>query len=94
MTVLGSDAFGMKLHAVDGKRLVHDAHHKPVAGFGIYFQCGRHACTFNHERMIARRFQGAVDAAEDSSTGMLISDTLPWIGAARTTLPPKNCPMA
>src|SRR5262249_24301222 len=37
MPVLGSDAFPMELHAVYGKRRVHDPHYKLVVGFGVHF---------------------------------------------------------
>src|SRR5262245_32916977 len=71
MSMLGSNAFRMELHTVNGKRLVHKSHHKPVGGFGIYFQGGGHACPFDHERMIPCCFQWTVDAAKDSRAGML-----------------------
>src|SRR6185369_3682932 len=49
MPMLGRNALGVKLFTVDRKRFVHEPHHKPVVGFGIHFQCCRHACPFNHQ---------------------------------------------
>src|SRR5262245_39924624 len=60
----------MKLHAVHGERRMHEAHPKKIVSFCVHVQRRRHACPFNHERMIACCFYWAVDAMEDSCAGM------------------------
>src|SRR5215213_6180103 len=64
VAVFRSDALGMKLHAVHGKRLVRCAHHQPVAGFGGDGKLVRQGGAIDHERVIARRPKRPVDAAE------------------------------
>src|SRR6188508_1799729 len=71
MPVLGSDAFGMELHAVNRKRVVNKSHHELVFRFGIYFELDRYRCPIDHERMITRRFQGTIDATKESRACML-----------------------
>src|SRR5689334_4036595 len=71
MSMLGRDAFGMKLHAVHGKGVVQKAHHKLIPGLGIDLEIGRHGCPINHKRVIASRLQRAVDTAKDSRADML-----------------------
>src|SRR4029078_11690062 len=43
MPVLGSDAFGMELHAVNRKRVVNKPHHESVFSFGIHLELGRYS---------------------------------------------------
>src|SRR6185312_16761780 len=73
----GRNAFGMELHAVYGKRVMHKPHHEPVFGFGIDVKFGRHGCPLNHERVIACRLQRTVDAAKNSGPAMLDLGYLP-----------------
>ena len=64
MAVLGSDALGMKLHAVHRKRAVLQRHHQAVAGLRGDCKIVRHRGALDHERMIARRLERAIDTAE------------------------------
>src|SRR5689334_12280678 len=71
MPVLGGDAFGMKLHAVHRQLPMREPHHQAVRGFGGHIQIARHGRTLDHQRMIARRFERRIDAAEDTAAAML-----------------------
>src|SRR5258708_7436852 len=71
MTMFGGNALGMKLHAMDGQAGMHQPHHESIARLGIDREFARHVCAFNHERMIARCLQRAVNASEDSGTSVL-----------------------
>src|SRR5258707_79507 len=64
MTMFGGNALGMKLHAMDGQAGMHQPHHESIARLGIDREFARHVCAFNHERMIARCLQRAVNASE------------------------------
>ena len=66
VAVLGGDAFGMKLHAVHGQASRASAHHETVVGFGIDVRSRQACCALDHQRMIARRLERPVDAAEDA----------------------------
>src|SRR5947209_20603797 len=66
VAVLGRDAFGMKLHAMYRQGLVRSAHHQPVAGLRGDGEFIRKGGAIDHQRMIARGFEGSVDAAEDA----------------------------
>src|ERR1700744_535475 len=65
VTVLGGDAFGVKLHAVHGMGGVREAHDQPVIGFRGDFERLPGPGGLDHQRMVARRQERAVDAAED-----------------------------
>ena len=95
MAVLGGDAFGMELHAVHRQAVMHQSHDQTVVGFGIDLRSARHAVALDHQRMIARRLERAVDAAEHAGAAV------PDLGhlavhrrGARTTLPPNAWPIA
>src|ERR1700730_4904678 len=64
LAVLGGDAFGMELHAVHRVLLMRHRHHEAVVGLGGDFELGGHAIALDDERMIARRLEWRVDAAE------------------------------
>src|SRR2546423_525854 len=68
MAVLGRDAFGMKLHAVHGAMGVGEPHHEVVVGFRHHRELLRHAGALDHERVVARRLERAVDPAKHAST--------------------------
>ena len=70
--VLGGDALGMKLHAMDRQALMHHAHDQAVVGLGIDDQFARHAVALDHQRVVARGLERPVDAAEDA--GALVPD--------------------
>src|SRR4029079_10422336 len=70
MAVLGGDALGMKLHAVHGPRLVRKPHDQAVIGFGGDAERVRKAIALDHQRMVARRLERAVDAAEHAFAAM------------------------
>src|SRR4051812_38893955 len=63
MAVLGCDAFGMKLHAVHGQRLVRGAHHQAIAGLSGDGEFVRKGGAIDDKRMITRRLERAIDAA-------------------------------
>src|SRR5262249_11338239 len=64
MTVLGRDALGMELDAVDRKATVRQAHHQAIVGLGSNRKVVGNVVAIDHERMIARRAERPVDAAE------------------------------
>src|SRR5262245_15054777 len=64
MAVLGRDAFRMELHAMHREGLVCEAHDQLVIGLGDSCQLVRHGATIDHQRMVARGLEWAVDAAE------------------------------
>src|SRR4051794_24276152 len=64
VAVFGRDAFGMKLHTVHRQRLVGGAHHQAVARLGGNGKFIWKGGAIDHERMVARRLERAVDAAE------------------------------
>src|SRR5262249_14796530 len=68
MAVLGGDALGMKLHAVHRQGAMLQRHHQAVPGLGGDRKIVRHRSAIDHERMIARRLEGAVDATEHALT--------------------------
>src|SRR6185369_598792 len=70
MAVLGRDAFGMKLHAVHRQRFVREPHDQTVAGFGGDAERVRHGVALHHQRVVARRLERAVDAAEHARAPM------------------------
>src|SRR3982074_3556112 len=70
MPVLGGDAFGMELHAVNGQRPMGEAHHQAVGSFRRHLEVARHRVAVDHERMVARRPERAVDAAKDALAAM------------------------
>src|SRR6202161_3916771 len=65
MAMLGSDAFRMKLHAVNRKPLVGKSHDQSVVGIRSRSELGRQAFALNHERMITRGFERRIDAAKN-----------------------------
>src|SRR5690348_1636129 len=71
MTVLGGDAFRMKLHAVDRHLPMGEPHHQTVVGFGGHFKLARQRLALDHQRMIARGFEWRVDAAKDAAAIVL-----------------------
>ena len=95
MAVLGRDALGMKLHSVHGEAAMGNTHDRPIVGFGDHCQIIRQGGAVNHERMVAGRLERPVDAANTPSPRCLICESLPCTGTgARTTSPPKTCPIA
>ena len=82
--MLGSDAFRMKLHAVNGKPLVGKPHDQSVVGIGGRSEFGRQALALNHERMITRGFERCIDAAKNPAT--VVTDVgkfaMDWLGRA------------
>src|SRR5579883_3557282 len=64
MSMLGCDAFGMELHAVHRQLAVGEAHDEASAGLRRYRELVRHGVVVNHQRVIARRQEWSVDAAE------------------------------
>src|SRR6202158_3288859 len=71
LAVLGGDAFGMELHAVHRMLLVRHRHHEPVVGLGGDFELGGHAIALDDERVITRRLERRVDAAQHPFTLVL-----------------------
>src|ERR1035437_8829034 len=71
MTVLGGNALGMKLHAVHRQARMRETHHQAIVGFGVNGQFARHASALDHQRMIARRLERPVDAAQHAGAGVL-----------------------
>src|SRR5262249_13445854 len=69
-TVFGGNALGVKLDAVYGEAVVHEAHHMAIGGFGIDRQIARHARALDDPRMVARCFQGSIDATKQSRSGV------------------------
>src|SRR5579875_2145716 len=64
MAVFRSDAFGMELHAMDRQAGMHQPHHEAVVGLRIGDELARHRGVIDHQRMITRGLERAVDAAE------------------------------
>src|SRR3954451_14572461 len=64
MAVLGGDAFRMELQAVHRPRFVGEPHDEAVVGFRRDAEVARHGLPLDHQRMIARRLERPVDAAE------------------------------
>src|SRR6218665_3059582 len=64
MAVLGSDALGMKLDAMHGPRLVLETHDQTVIGLGSDLKIVRHGVARHHQRVVTRRLERTVDAAE------------------------------
>ena len=78
-----------------GRRRVSEPHDEAVLGVRRHGQFLRQARALDHERMVARRLEGRVDAAEDAGAGWRIAESLPCTGVgARTTRPPKASPIA
>jgi hypothetical protein len=71
VAVLRCDAFGMKLHPVNGQARVLGAHDKAVSGACCNRECLRHGRGFNDKRMVSRRLERPVDAAEDATSFVL-----------------------
>ena len=72
-----------------------EPHHQAVVGLGRHREVGRQVVAVDHQRMIARRLERPVDAAEHAFALCLISDSLPCTGTgARTTSPPNAWPIA
>src|SRR6516225_1331994 len=70
MTLLGGDAFGMKLHAVHRQLSMRKPHHEAVLGFGGECQIARYGLALDHQRMIPRRFERRIDAAKHAAAAM------------------------
>ena len=72
-----------------------EPHHHAVVGIGGHGELARHAGALDHQRVIARRLNGALMPRKMPEPLWRISDSLPctWVGA-RTTLPPKASPIA
>src|SRR5476651_685456 len=64
LAMLGSDAFGMELHAVHRVLLVRHRHHEAVVGLGGDFEIGGHGIALDDEGVIAGRLERRVDAAQ------------------------------
>src|SRR5258708_10395044 len=63
VAVLGGDALGVELHAMDGQRLVAQAH-DDVAGLGGDFEILWETGTVDDPRMLARGLEGGRDVLE------------------------------
>src|SRR5664280_2596021 len=61
----------MKLHAVHRQARMRETHHQAIVGFGVNGQFARHASALDHQRMIARRLERPVDAAQHAGAGVL-----------------------
>src|SRR5437763_903209 len=68
MAVLGGDAFRVKLHAVHRQPGVRETHHQAVVGLGGDVEFVRHGGALDHQRMITRRLERSIDAAEHAFT--------------------------
>jgi len=66
VAMLGGDALGVKLHAMNGQGPVRKPHHQPVACLGGHRKLGGHGMSLHYERMIPRGLERPVDAAEDT----------------------------
>src|SRR5262249_61150566 len=64
--VLGGDALGMELNAVDGEAAVREPHDEAAVGLGGHAELVRQACALDHQRMVARGLERPVDAAKDA----------------------------
>src|SRR5262249_25814706 len=64
MAVLGGNALRMKLNAVHRQCAVRQSHDETVTGFCRNRKLVRQACPLDHEGMVARCLERAVDAAE------------------------------
>src|SRR5450631_1218200 len=64
VTVLGRDAFGVELHPMHGQAAVLQRHHQLIPGLRGDREIPGHRGAIDHEGMIARRLERAVDAAE------------------------------
>src|SRR5260221_8178901 len=71
MAVLGGDAFRMELDAMHRQRLVREPHHQAVGGLGGDIQIVRHGLPLDHQRVIARCLEWAVDAAKHARALMV-----------------------
>src|SRR5437764_13086534 len=71
MTVFGGDALGMKLHAVYRQAVMREPHHEAVVGLRRDREFARHAVPFDHERMITRRLERRIDAAEKARAAVV-----------------------
>ena len=70
MAVLGGDAFGMELHAVDWQLAMAEAHDDAVLGFGADLQGVRQAVALDDKGVIARRLERRGDAGEQRRAAM------------------------
>src|SRR5689334_17390806 len=68
--MLGRNAFGMELHAMDGLGLVLQAHDDAVLRLGGDFEAFRQALALDDERMIARRREAVRHRREDALRAM------------------------
>ena len=93
--MLGSDAFGMELHAMHRQRAMREPHDQPSSVSAVTLRSAGKVCAIDDQRMIARRVERPIDAAKHAFALWLISESLPCTGTgARTTLPPKAWPIA
>ena len=70
VAMLGRDAFGMKLHAVNRELFGRNAHHQPIVGLRRNGKRFGHAGALDHERMIAGGLERAIDAAKHARAFM------------------------
>src|SRR5450830_849584 len=70
MAVFGGDALGMELHAVHRQAGMRKPHHQTIVGFGVDGKRAGQAGAIDHQRMIARRLERSVDAAEHAGVGV------------------------
>src|SRR5262245_21339158 len=70
VSVLGGDALGVELHAVDGVRLVFKPHDEPV-GFRGHDQVLRQAGPLDDQRVVARNFETHRQRGKHALAGML-----------------------
>lgn len=71
MTMLGSNAFRVKLHAVYGEVLVGEPHDQAAIGIRRRGEVLREARPLNHKRMIACGLEGRIDAAKNTGAVMM-----------------------
>src|SRR5579863_5105624 len=72
VTVLGSDALGMELHAMQRQLFVRQSHDEAVVRFRGHAQRRRKARAIDDQRVIACRLERRVDAAQDA--GAVVAD--------------------
>ena len=88
MAVLGRNALGVELDAVDWQRRVAKTHHRAVIRGCVDDQVGLDV--LDDQRMIASRGKGRGEAFEQARCRQrVIGEVLPCIRPPRTTCPPK-----
>src|SRR5262249_54448007 len=71
VAMLGGDALGMELHGVNCVAPVVHPHDQVISRFRRYLNILREVLAFDDERVVARRPEWAIDAAEHPCAGLL-----------------------